>query len=146
MVISHCALRSFWLVYVVLYCLFGCSFLSTCYSFYFCEAQRTTRSVAHLPKIKYCSSFYRSESAWKRGFLHTTKIFANNQFFAYNLFLSAVVSRFCCFDTWILYRHAQLIKIGTWESSNWLGHSHKKKTAKSDVVWFGCGSIYGVID
>ena len=66
-------------------------------------------------------------------FLHTTKIFANNQFFAYNLFLSAVVSSFCCFDTWILYRHAQLIKIGTWESSNWLGHSHKKKTAKSDV-------------
>ena len=31
-------------------------------------AKRSERSVAHLPKIKYCSSFYRSESACKRGF------------------------------------------------------------------------------
>ena len=64
------------------------------------------------------------------------------------IFVSSFVSRLCSFDTWILYRHAQLIKIGTWESSNCLGHSHKKKTAKSDVVWLPPlpGSIYGVIE
>ena len=57
-------------------------------------AKRSVVSVAHLPKIKYCSSFYRSESACKRGFSHTCikRFFA---FFAYNLFLSAVLSADC---------------------------------------------------
>ena len=40
-------------------------------------------------------SFYRSEFACKRGF------FAYNQNFRIQPILSAVVSRFCSFDTWI---------------------------------------------